>query len=94
MTGAETDADAWTVGAGRTEWLLLDLNTSNIIDDAAGIDAAIHCEPETPRRCQIAQPTLSNARAKVEKHLKNGYFRQVQAPVGVAPQLIAWLELN
>ena len=27
-------------------------------------------------------------------HLKNGYFRQVQAPVGVAPELLAWMELN
>ena len=94
VTGVETDADAWTVAAGRTEWLLLDLKTGNIIDDAAGIDAIIHCEPETPRRCEIAQPTLSDARTKVEKHLKNGYLRQVQAPVGVGPVLVAWMELN
>jgi hypothetical protein len=40
------------------------------------------------------QPTLAEARAKAEKHLKNGYLRQVQAPVGVVPQLIAWMELN
>ena len=38
--------------------------------------------------------TLAEARAKAEKHLKNGYFRQVQAPVGVGPALIAWMELN
>lgn len=90
----ETDADAWTIAAGRTEWLLLDLQTGNIVEDAASIDAVIRCEPETPRRCEIAQPTLSDARVKVEKHLKNGYFRQVQAPVGVGPHLIAWIELN
>lgn len=82
------------LAAGRTEWLLLDLKTGNVIDDAAGIDAIIHCEPETPRRCEIAQPTLVEARNKVEKHLKNGYFRQVQAPVGVGPVLVAWMELN
>lgn len=94
VTDAALEGDAWTPAAGRTEWLLLDLQTGNVIEDAAGIDAVIHCEPETPRRCQIAQATLSETRAKVEKHLKNGYFRQVQAPVGVAPQLIAWMELN
>ena len=27
----------------------------------------------------------AEARAKAERHLKNGYLRQVQAPVGVAP---------
>ena len=88
------DADAWTLAAGRTEWLLLDLQTGKVLEDAAAIDAVIHCEPETPRQCRIAPSTLAEARAKVEKHLKNGHLRQVQAPVGVGPQLIAWMELN
>ena len=91
---AVIEADAWTLPAGRTEWLLLDLQTGKVLEDAAAIDAFIHCKPETPRQCHIAQPTLAEARAKAEKHLKNGYFRQVQAPVGVGPSLIAWMELN
>lgn len=94
MTDALTDADAWTLAAGRTEWLLLDLQTGKVLEEAAAIDAVIQSEPDTPRRCQIAHPTLSESRGKVEKHLKNGYFRQVQAPVGVTPHLIAWMELN
>ena len=94
VTDAAVDADAWTLSAGRTEWLLLDFQTDKVLEDAAAIDAVIHCEPETPRQCSVAPPLLTEARAKVEKHLKNGYFRQVQAPVGVAPQLIAWMELS
>jgi SNF2 family DNA or RNA helicase len=94
ITAPELDADAWTLAAGRTEWLMLDIASGNISSDASSIDAIIHCEPETPRQCQIAQPSLAEARAKAEKHLKNGYFRQVQAPVGVSPTLVAWMELN
>ena len=94
VSAPEMESDAWTVAAGRTEWLLLDLQSGKVLNDAAAIDAVIHCEPETPRHCHIAQTTLSEARAKVEKHLKNGYLRQVQAPLGVVPQLIAWMELN
>lgn len=94
VTAPMIESDAWTLAAGRTEWLLLDLQSGKVLDDAAAIDAVIHCEPETPRHCHIAQTTLSEARAKVEKHLKNGYLRQVQAPLGVVPQLIAWMELN
>ena len=94
VTDASTDADGWTLAAGRTEWLLLDLQTDKVLEDVASIDALIHCEPDTPRQCRIAQTTLSETRAKVEKHLKNGYLRQVQAPVGVVPELIAWMELN
>ena len=88
------EADAWTLAAGRTEWLLLILQSGKVLDGAAGIGAVIHCEPESPRHCQIAQTKLSEARAKVEKHLKNGYLRQMQAPLGVVPQLIARMELN
>ena len=72
----------------------MDLESEAIIEDAASIDAAIHCDPETPRRCKIVQATLGEVRARVEKHLKNTYFKQVQAPVGVAPRLVAWMELN
>lgn len=94
VTAPVLESDAWTLSAGRTEWLMLDLQSGKVLNDAAAIDAVIHCEPETPRQCHIAQPTLSEARAKVEKHLKNGYLKQVQAPLGVIPQLIAWMELN
>jgi hypothetical protein len=88
------EADAWTLAAGRTAWLLLDLTSGQLLDNAAAIDSAIHSEPDTPRRCELANTTLAEARAKAERHLKNGYLRQVQAPVGVAPTLIAWMELN
>ena len=80
VTAEVLESDAWTLAAGRTEWLLLDLLSGKVLDDAAAIDSVIHCVPETPRHCRIALPTLSEARAKVEKHLKNGYLRQVQAP--------------
>jgi hypothetical protein len=33
-------------------------------------------------------------RAKVERHIKNGYLKSVQAPVGIKPALKAWMELN
>ena len=94
VTDPQLEADAWTLSAGRTVWLLLDLKSGKVIEDAAAIDTVIHCEPETPRHCQIVQSTLSEARAKVEKHLKNAYFKHVQAPVGVTSTLLAWMELN
>ena len=89
-----TEAEGWTVAAGTSAWLLYDLGSERIIEEPATIDSAIHCEPETPRHCALPHTTLADVRAKIEKHLKNGYFKQVQAPVGVTPQLIAWMELN
>ncbi len=41
-----------------------------------------------------AKETLSEVRAKVERHIKNTYFKSVQAPLGVKAALKAWMELN
>lgn len=94
ISNPAVEADAWTIAAGTTAWLMVDVASGQITDVPAVIDVAIHCDPETARRCQIAPATLGEWRAKAERHLKNGYFKQVQAPVGVAPRLIAWMELN
>ena len=32
--------------------------------------------------------------AAVERHIKNSYLKQVQAPIGVKPLLKCWMELN
>ena len=53
----------------------------------------IRSAPDTPRQCVLPRETLGEARAAIERHLKNGYLRQVQAPVGVKPILKAWMEL-
>jgi hypothetical protein len=53
------EAGAWTLAAGRTESLLLVLQSGKVLDDAAGIDAVIQCEPESPRHSHMAQTKLS-----------------------------------
>jgi superfamily II DNA or RNA helicase len=95
--GAEPGAAGevpWTEEAGRVEWYLYDLATAEIEDDPAKIIAAIRCRPETPRHCSVAKETLSEVRAKVERHIKSTYLKSVQAPVGVKPVLKAWMELS
>ena len=54
----------------------------------------IRSTPETPRHCVIEKPTLSEIRAKIDKHVKNTYLKKVQAPIGVKPILKTWMELN
>ena len=63
-------------------------------EDATQIIAFIRSSPDTKRQTMIPQQTLGEIRVEVEKHLKNTYLRQVQAPVGVNPVLRAWMELN
>jgi hypothetical protein len=56
--------------------------------------AFIRSTPDTLRRVRLPQAELHGVRLKVEKHIKNSYLKQVQAPVGVKPELQCWMELN
>ena len=88
------DCSAWSTEAGKAGWYLYDLTTGKNLEQPEEIVAFIRSTPETPRRVSMAQPDLHTVRLKVEKHIKNTYLKQVQAPVGVKPELQCWMELN
>jgi hypothetical protein len=54
----------------------------------------VRSAPNTPRVLKTVRPTLREARETIEKHIRNTYLKQVQAPAGVKPILKAWMELN
>lgn len=87
------DAARWTEEAGLTRWYLFDLATERIAEDAHEIVNSIRCAPDTPRSHALDAATLTDIRAKVERHIKNSYLKKAQAPVGVKPVLKAWMEL-
>ncbi|HQU46866.1 MAG TPA: hypothetical protein PK867_28940 [Pirellulales bacterium] len=90
-----TDGDAvWTEEAGITRWYLYELDRETILEEPAEIVDAIRSNRDSLRRCTIPQVTLAAVRAKIEKHIKNTFFKRLQAPVGVKPVLKAWMELN
>jgi hypothetical protein len=90
----EQDASIWTEAAGFTKWYLYNIPDEKIIDEPGDIIALIRCTPETPRQNNISKETLSEIRQKIEKHIKNTYLKQVQAPIGVKAILKAWMELS
>ncbi len=85
---------AWYGDATRTGWYLYALENGEILEDSARIAEVIRSRPETPRVVALEQPTLREIRLKIEKHIKNTYLKQVQAPVGVRPTLKCWMEMN
>lgn len=84
----------WTEEAGETKWYLYNLADGAILDEPAQVVDLIRSKPDTPRVCEIEQKTLSQIRVKIEKHIKNTYLKNMQAPLGVKPILKAWMELN
>jgi len=84
----------WTEEAGRTQWYYYDIATGSIGEDPAGIVEIIRSQPDTPRHCTQPAGTLAEIREKLEKHVRNSYLKQVQAPAGIRPILKAWMELG
>jgi superfamily II DNA/RNA helicase len=91
---AASDTAAWTEEAGYARWYLYDLDSKQILDDPSEIVGLIRSKPDTPRHRAIPNETLSEIRREVEKHIKNTYLKQVQAPIGVKATLKAWMELS
>jgi len=87
-------SEIWSEENGTTGWYLYDLIGERIISEPADIIGLIRSIPTTPRQRAIPDKTLSEIRAAVEKHIKNTYFKRVQAPIGVKAVLKAWMELG
>ena len=88
------EVSVWSEQAGYAQWYLYDVATEKISDEPTEILRLIRSTPDTPRQHDIAKETLADIRAKIEKHIKNTYLKQVQAPIGVKPLLKAWMELS
>ncbi len=90
----ETGNPRWSDSAGFTVWLCYDLEGKRSLTEPGAIANLIRSEPDTPRHCAIDRALLSELRQKVEKQVVTEYLRPLQAPLGVAPSLKCWLELN
>lgn len=92
--GSEPDAEDWSVEGGTSNWYLYDLEAETILDEPTKIIGFIRSAPDTPRKHDLPEQTLSEIRVRIEKHIKNTYLKQVQAPLGVRAMLKAWMELS
>ena len=84
----------WTDGDGLYRWYLLDPESGNITTQNYEIWKAIQCEKEEPRVLAITEDGFSAARKAVDAYIKKNYMRAVQAPMGVRPRLVTWMQLN
>lgn len=89
----KTAEGEWTDAAGFTKWYYYDFADGAIYDNAPEIHRVIECAADTPRQAILDQQVLRDARKALDKHIRNSYMKSVQAPVGVKPVLIAWMEL-
>jgi ERCC4-like helicases len=94
LPALDKELGEFTLEAGTTRWYLYDLDQSTVREEPSAIVDHIRSTRETPRKCTAGEATLIDIRAKVEKHIKNGYLKRIDAPIGVKPALKCWMELS
>ena len=94
LPALDKERGEFTEEAGSTRWYHYDLADDTILSDPGEIVAGIRSRPHTPRRCAMDEKTLLNIRKRIERHVRNTYLKRVDAPVGVAPRLVCWMEVG
>jgi superfamily II DNA or RNA helicase len=94
LPALDIEKDEFTDEAGTARWYLFDFDRDEILEEPGEIIESIRSKPSTPRHCAMEELTLVEIRDKVLKHIKNGYLKRLDAPVGVKPTLKCWIELN
>lgn len=90
----ESGQPRWSIAAGLTVWSCYDLEGNRVMTDPGAIADLIRSKPDTPRHCSYKQAELTELRKKVERAIIQEHLRPLQAPVGISPTLVCWMELN
>ena len=83
----------WSRGDGLYRWYTVDPELQVISDSTYEIWKAVQCVPDEARVLPCTEEQFTKARKTVEGYLKKNYMRQVQAPMGVKPRLVTWMQL-
>ena len=79
---------------GETRWYFWDAETEKISELLEDTWTAVRCSKDTKRIVKQGVTKLSPARKAIEKHIKNTYLKDAQAPIGAKPVLLAWMEIS
>ena len=79
---------------GEVKWYFRDAKTGKITEVLEETWTAVRCSQDTKRVVQKGVTELAKPRKAIEKHIKNTYLKDVQAPIGAKPTLVAWMEID
>jgi len=90
----DVDLEDFSTENGPCQWYLYKMENGNIFEEVSEVITSVQCSVKEPRKCTNEQETLIEIRGKVLKHIKNSYLKKLEAPVGIKPKLLAWMEIN
>lgn len=84
----------WSSGDGMYRWYILDTETGSVLQQPFDIWNAIKCDCEESRVFTPTEQEFAEKRIRIEDYIKQSYMRTVQAPIGIKPRLVTWMQLN
>lgn len=84
----------WSDGDGLYRWYILDEETGSVLHQPFEIWNVINCERDETRVFSSSEQVFAERRKTIEGYIKKSYMRAVQAPIGVKPRLVTWMQLN
>ncbi len=94
LPALDREKGEYTLEAGTTKWYFQDSASSKILTEPGDIIETIRTSKGTERKATLPTKTLSEIRNEVERYITNTYLKRIDAPVGVAPELRCWMEVN
>jgi hypothetical protein len=94
LPALDKELGVFTEEAGTTRWYLYDRAREAVLEEPAEMLASIRSDATAPRVCASTEAELLDMRRAVQKHIKNTYLKTVDAPQGVRPRLLCWLDLS
>ncbi len=79
---------------GEVKWYFRDAETGKISEVLENTWTAVRCAQGTERTVQQGVTKLADVRKTIEKHIKDTYLKDIQAPIGAKPTLLAWMEIT
>lgn len=92
LVEAEPGQPRWSLAAGYTVWTEVALDPESSTNDVGAIAPHVRCEADEARVTKLAKSELKALREQVEKDLVKLHLRPLQAPIGVSPSLLCWME--
>lgn len=87
-------ADPAKEQTNEVRWYFWDAETEKVMETLEETWTAVRCSKDTKRIIEKGVTELAPARKAIEKHIKNTYLKDVQAPIGSKPVLLAWMEIS
>ena len=75
------------------KWYFYDAEIDEVLDNVEEIWPEVRCGENTWHRTEDGPGGLTEARKKIERHIRK-YLLQIQAPMGAKAKLLAWMEIS